>query len=142
MGPESSDVAVRSRWEQDVLPELHNADALWGFAIRASEENRIRQRLAGYDGVMRHLLRIGLLDWRGEDARLHQMTLPMWHLSAMASRLLDYTMKVDLQVRKHNFCQLRQTHVPFRAKRMKGLFTISRSVTFRNSRSLTRISVC
>ena len=106
--PESSDVAVRSQWEHDILPKLHNADALWGFAIRASEETRLRQRLAGYDGVMRRLLRIGLHDWRGEDARLHQMTLPMWHSSAMASRLLDYTMQVDSQVRNHSTFQFQE----------------------------------
>ena len=37
-GQTSWDAAEEARWKQDIMPELHNDDALWAFAMRASEE--------------------------------------------------------------------------------------------------------
>ena len=50
------------------------------------------------DEVMYRLIRMGVFDWKGKDERLNQMTLPMWHSSAMASRLLDRMNNVESKV--------------------------------------------
>ena len=36
----SWDTAEEARWKQDTMLELHNDDALWAFAMRASEDIR------------------------------------------------------------------------------------------------------
>ena len=37
-GQTTWDVAEEAHWKQDAMPELHNDDTLWAFAMRASEE--------------------------------------------------------------------------------------------------------
>ena len=43
-GQMSWDAAEQAHWHQDVMDKLHNDDALWAFALRASDELRMLDR--------------------------------------------------------------------------------------------------
>ena len=71
-GQTSWDVAEEARWKQDTMPELHNDDALWAFAMRASEEYRLLDRHRLNNEPLYCLLRMGIFDWKKPDALLNQ----------------------------------------------------------------------
>ena len=58
-GQTSWDAAEEARWKQDIMPELHNDDALWAFAMRASEEYRLLDRHRLNDKPLYCLLQMG-----------------------------------------------------------------------------------
>ena len=68
----SWDAAEEARWKQDVMPELHNDDVLWAFAMRASEEYRLLDHQRLNDEPLYHLLSMGLFDWERPDMLLNQ----------------------------------------------------------------------
>ena len=71
-GQVSWDQAEEARWKQDAMPELHNDDALWAFAMRASEEYRRLDRQCLNDETLYRLLDMGLFDWKKPDVLLNQ----------------------------------------------------------------------
>ena len=90
---------LHARWFRDRFLEFHRADQLWANAIRASEEGRLRSQDLLNDLVLDDLLRMGVFDWTGVEDRLRQGILPMWHASAMASRMIDRIIGVEQKVR-------------------------------------------
>ena len=52
--------------------ELHNNNALWAFAMRASEEYRQLDRQQLNDEALYRLLDMGIHDWKKPDTLLHQ----------------------------------------------------------------------
>ena len=52
--------------------ELYNNDALWTFAIRASEELRMLDHQRLNNDVLYHLLRMGIFNWTGPNTLLNQ----------------------------------------------------------------------
>ena len=71
-GQISWDAAEEARWKQDVMPELHNDDTLWAFAMRASEEYHLLDRQRLNDEPLYRLLNMGLFDWERPDTLLNQ----------------------------------------------------------------------
>ena len=71
-GQISWDTAEEARWKQDAMPELHNDNALWAFAMRASEEYRLLDRQRLNDEPLYRLLNMGLFDWERPDTLLNQ----------------------------------------------------------------------
>ena len=90
---------LHARWNRDRFLEFHRADQLWANAIRASEEGRLRSQDLINDPVLDDLLRMGVFDWTGVKDHLRQGILPMWHVSAMASRMVDRIIGVEQKVR-------------------------------------------
>ena len=54
-------------WADDILNECHFDDRLWGYTIRIVEEFRVRDPAVFTDGVLYNLMRMGAMDWRGEN---------------------------------------------------------------------------
>ena len=68
----SWNAAEQARWQQDAMPELHNNDVLWAYAMRASEEFRLLDCQQLNDETLYRLLDMGIFDWRGPDKLLNQ----------------------------------------------------------------------
>ena len=82
VGQMSWNAAEEARWRQDDMPELHNDDALWAFAMRASEELRMLDRMRLNDDALYRLLRMGIFDWKGNDELLNQSQQAMrWSMA-------------------------------------------------------------
>ena len=79
------------RWINDILNECHFDDHLWGYTIRVVEELRTRDPVVFTDGVLYNLMRMGVMDWTGENARGNQSTQAMRLATALASRLIQIT---------------------------------------------------
>jgi hypothetical protein len=54
---------------RDGLPEFHNTDALWGYAISASYDLQEREGRAGRSSIIQRLLDMGLFEWGSPDCR-------------------------------------------------------------------------
>ena len=68
------------------MPELHNDDALWAFALRASEELHMLDRQRLNDDVLYHLLQMGIFNWTGPDTLLNQAQQAVCLNSATSTR--------------------------------------------------------
>ena len=88
-GQTSWDAAEEARWKQDAMPELHNDDALWAFALRASEELCMLdcQHLNG--DMLYHLLQMGIFDWTGSNTLLNQAQQVVCLGSATTTRCME-----------------------------------------------------
>ena len=94
-GQSSWDAKEEARWKQDAMPELHNDDALWAYAMRASEEFRMLDRQALNDETLYHLLDMGIFDWRGEDKLLNQAQQAVRWSAATTTRSAVLRERVD-----------------------------------------------
>ena len=79
------------RWINDILNECHFDDRLWGYIIHVVEELRTHDPVVFTDGVLYNLMRMGVMDWTGENARGNQSTQAMRLATALASRLIRIT---------------------------------------------------
>ena len=79
------------RWVNDILNECHFNDRLWGYTIRVVEELRTCDPVVFTDGVLYNLMRMGVMDWTGENARGNQSTQAMRLATVLASRLIWIT---------------------------------------------------
>ena len=79
------------RWINDILNECHFDDRLWGYTIRVVEELRTRDPVVFTDGVLYNLMRMGVMDWTGENAQGNQSTQAMRLATVLASRLIRIT---------------------------------------------------
>ena len=71
-GQTSWNAAEEACWKQDDMPELHNDNALWAFAMRASEELRMLDRMCLNNDALYRLLRMGIFDWEKPNELLKQ----------------------------------------------------------------------
>ena len=76
------------RWVNDILNECYFDDRLWGYTIRVVEELRTHDLVVFTDGVLFNLMRMGVMDWTGENSRGNQSTQAMRLATALASRLI------------------------------------------------------
>ena len=60
------------RWADDILNECHFDNRLWGYMIQIIEELHTRNPAVFTDGVLYNLMRMGAMDWRGENVRMNQ----------------------------------------------------------------------
>ena len=52
---------------------------------------------------------MGIFDWKGHDIRLNQVTLAMWHSTAIATRLVPRILELESKVVNTfsgSFCEL------------------------------------
>ena len=71
-GQMSWDAAEEAHWRQDAMPELHNDDALWAFALRASEELHMLDHQRLNDNALYCLLQMGIFNWTRPDTLLNR----------------------------------------------------------------------
>ena len=93
-----NDAANKARWNSDALPECHNDDAMWGFAIRSSEVLE-RERGKINDPVLYRLFRIGVFDQQGVNQLQNQALQAVRWASATCIRLFQRILRVETQVR-------------------------------------------
>ena len=70
------------------MPELHNDDALWAYAMRASEEFRLLDRQQLNDETLYRLLDMGIHDWKKPDTLLHQAQQAIRWSAATSTRFV------------------------------------------------------
>ena len=85
-GQTSWDAAEEARWRQDAMPELHNNNALWAFALRASEELCMLDHQHLNDNMLYCLLHMGIFDWTRPDTLLNQAQQVVCLSSATTTR--------------------------------------------------------
>ena len=73
----------REVWFRQNHLGLYNDDFLWANMIRAHGQ-LVNEWPTLNDNVLRRLMRIGIADWTGNDARLHPATQAMRHSTAVA----------------------------------------------------------
>ena len=95
--PAGERVGSDARWERDVLPECHNDDTLWGYAIRNSDVLH-QERESVNDPVLFNLLRMGIYDWRGVNTLQNQAIQAVRWSSATIMRVLQRVFKLEKQV--------------------------------------------
>ena len=78
-------------WINDILNECYFDDCLWGYTIRVVEELCTRDLAVFTDGVLYNLMRMGVMNWTGENARGNQSTQAMRLATTLASRLIRIT---------------------------------------------------
>ena len=66
------DAAEEAHWKQDAMPELHNNDALWVYALRASEEYQMLDCHRLNDETLYCLLDMGIFDWEKPNVLMNQ----------------------------------------------------------------------
>ena len=78
----------KERWINDILNECHYDDRLWGYTIRVVEELCTHDPAVFTNGVLYNLMRMGVMDWTGENVRMNQSTQAMHLATVLASRLI------------------------------------------------------
>ena len=69
--------------------ELHNDDALWAFAMRASEELHMLDQQHLNDDTLYHLLQMGIFNWTGPNTLLNQAQQVVHLGSATMTRCVE-----------------------------------------------------
>jgi hypothetical protein len=87
------------RWKRDSFPELYSDDFLWASVAREWEILKKVPKEAINDPVLDRALKIGILDWTGENVRQHQATQAMRHGTVVGSRLLAKIIALEQRVR-------------------------------------------
>ena len=85
-GQTSWNAAEEARWKQDDMPELHNDDALWAFAMRVSEELRMLDRMCLNNDALYCLLHMGIFDWEKPNELLNQSLQAVQWSAATSTR--------------------------------------------------------
>ena len=92
-------MAAHHRWWNDVFPNLFN-DRLWAHMICGAKWLRVVDWAKINDPSLLSLLRMGVLDWKAPNDRLHQVTQAIRHGTTIALRFLPRIMKLESQVRE------------------------------------------
>ena len=103
-------IALETCWRNDQFPELNNDNALFVYMIRASEEFVKTSWEEVNDPVLRHLMRMGIFDWRNDDNQLHQATQAIRHGTAMGTRILGRVLEVEHKVPSDDVSRVCETH--------------------------------
>ena len=94
------ETAAHHRWWNDVFLNLYFDDWLWAHLIQGAEWLRVVDRTKINDASLLLLLRMGVLNWKAPNNRLHQATQAIRHGTAVALRLLPRIMKLESWVRR------------------------------------------
>ena len=78
-------------WINDILNECHFDNRLWGYTIHIVEELCTHDPVVFTDGVLYNHMRMGVMDWTGENAQDNQSTQAMHLATTLASRLIRIT---------------------------------------------------
>ena len=93
----SDALALEQRWRLHHCDDLHNDDALWAFTIRAKQEYELMRHQVN-DPVIGRLCKMGIYDWTGLDAPLHQATRPLRHNTVFNLRTLKRVVDLEEKV--------------------------------------------
>ena len=94
------EMAAHHHWWNDVFPNLFFDDRLWAHMIRGAEWLRVVDRPKINNASLLSLLRMGVLDWKAPNNRLHQSTQAIRHGTTIALRFLPRIMKLESRVRR------------------------------------------
>ena len=92
-------MASHHRWWNDIFLNLFFNDRLWAHMIQGAEWLRVVDRTKINNASLLSLLRMGVLDWKAPNNRLHQATQAIRHGTAIVLRLLPRIMKLEARVR-------------------------------------------
>ena len=67
-------------WADDILNECYFDNCLWGYTICIVGELQTCDLAVFTNGVLYNLMRMGMMDWTGENVRMSQSTQAM-HLA-------------------------------------------------------------
>ena len=81
----------KERWVNDILNECYFNDCLWGYTIHVVKELRTCDPVVFTDGVLYNLIRMGVMDWTGENTRGNQSTQATCLATVLVSRLIQIT---------------------------------------------------
>ena len=95
-------MAAHHCWWNDVFPNLYFDDRLWAHMIRGAEWLWVVDQTKINDASLLLLLRMGVLNWKAPNNRLHQATQAIRHGTIVALRLLPRIMKLESWVRRVN----------------------------------------
>ena len=76
------------RLANDILNKCYFDDHLWGYMIHIVEELWTCDPAVFMDGILYNLMRMGVMDWTGENARGNQSTQAMRLATALASWII------------------------------------------------------
>ena len=93
-------MAAHHCWWDDVFLNLFFDDRLWAHMIRGAEWLHVVDRTKINDPSLLSLLRMGVLDWKAPNTRLHQATQAIRHGTAIALWFLPRIMKLESWVRR------------------------------------------
>ena len=93
-------MAAHHRWWNDVFLNLYFDDRLWAHMIRGAEWLRVVDRTKINDASLLLLLRMGVLDWKAPNNRLHQAMQVIRHGTAIMLQFLPRIMKLESRVRR------------------------------------------
>ena len=74
-------------WHNDMVNDLHNDNALWFWATKASHEFMKWRGKGVMDPVLHCLFAMGLFDWMALNDCLNQTTPAMCHAMVMGTKL-------------------------------------------------------
>ena len=93
-------MAAHHRWWNDVFPNLFFDNRLWAHMIHGAKWLRMVNWKKINDLSLLSLLRIGVLDWKAPNDRLHQATQAIRHGTAIVLCFLPRIMKLESRVRR------------------------------------------
>ena len=93
-------MATHHCWWNDVFPNLFFDDWLWAHMIRGAEWLCVVDQLKINDPSLLSLLRMGVLDWKAPNNRLHQASQVIRHGTTITLRFLPRIMKLESRVRR------------------------------------------
>ena len=94
------ETVAHHHWWIDVFPNLFFDDRLWAHMIRGAEWLHVVDRTKINNTSLLLLLRMGVLNWKTPNNRLHQATQAIRHGTAIMLRLLPRIMKLESRVRR------------------------------------------
>ena len=93
-------MATYHRWWNNIFPNLYFDDRLWAHMIQGAKWLWVVDRSKINNASLLSLLRMGILDWKAPNNRLHQATQAIRHGTAIMLRLLPRILKLESQVRR------------------------------------------
>ena len=105
-------MAAHHHWWNVIFLNLFFDDRLWAHMICGAEWLRVVDRSKINDPSLLSLLRMGVLDWKAPNNRLHQVTQAIRHGTTVALRLLPRIMKLESWVRRVIRRHLKSSNTP------------------------------
>ena len=94
------ETAAHHRWWNDIFPNLYFDDWLWAHMIQGAEWLHVVDWAKINNALLLSLLRMGVLDWKAPNNRLHQATQAIRHGTAIALCFLPRILKLESWVRR------------------------------------------
>ena len=86
------------RWCNNMANNLHNNNALWFWATKASHELMEWRGKGVMDSILHCLFAMGLFDWSALNNHLNQTTPAMHHMMVMGMKLFHQIHENDQKV--------------------------------------------